>query len=34
MNIELYDKIENDFKGGDHMAVLAKDMYLVLVLRK
>lgn len=25
MNIELYDKIENDFKGGDNMAVLAKD---------
>lgn len=34
MNIELYNKIENSFKGGDNMTVLAKDNILSISVKQ
>lgn len=34
MNIELYNKIENSFKGGNDMAVLAKDNILSISVKQ
>lgn len=34
MNRELYNKIENSFKGGNDMAVLAKDNILSISVKQ